>query len=167
MQFSMKNLDQLSLSEMEELLSSSRKVTWPTEDTEARYTWIAPVPKAQRHAKLGNKDTKINEKFHVQFRVESFNLPNHANLGGPGTNISVDGSVGRITSVGDPRQIQFGLRSCCSDTTPGLLLTNPVEETGARREADAEILGYGLADIRQAGTSAERDTGFRSWTVTK
>ena len=53
------------------------------------------------------KDTKINEKFRVQFRVESFNLPNHANLGGPGTNISVDGSVGRITSVGDPRQIQL------------------------------------------------------------
>jgi hypothetical protein len=37
MQFSMKNLDQLSLNEMEELLSSSRKVTWQTEDNEAKY----------------------------------------------------------------------------------------------------------------------------------
>ena len=36
MQFSMKNLDQLSLSEMKELLSSSRKVTWKAENSEAR-----------------------------------------------------------------------------------------------------------------------------------
>jgi len=34
----------------------------------------------------------------------------HANFGGPGTNISVPASVGRITSAGDPRQIQFGLK---------------------------------------------------------
>ncbi len=56
------------------------------------------------------KDTIIREGYRLQFRVESFNLPNHANLGGPGSNISVPGSVGRITSVGDPRQIQFGLK---------------------------------------------------------
>ncbi len=56
------------------------------------------------------KDTRIAERYNVQFRLESFNLPNHANLGGPGTNISVPGSVGRITSVGDPRQIQIGLK---------------------------------------------------------
>lgn len=56
------------------------------------------------------KDTRIAEKYNVQFRLESFNLPNHANLGGPGANISVPGSVGRITSVGDPRQIQLGLK---------------------------------------------------------
>ena len=70
-----------------------------------------------------------------------------------------------------PREFTYGNSSrnllFAPDTTPGLLLTDRVEETGARREADAEILGYGLADIRQAGTSAERDTGFRSWTVTK
>ena len=56
------------------------------------------------------KDTKIHERVTVQFRAEFFNSPNHANLGGPGTNISVPGSFGRITSVGDPRQIQFGLK---------------------------------------------------------
>jgi hypothetical protein len=56
------------------------------------------------------KDTRIGERYNVQFRLESFNLPNHANLGAPGNNISVPGSVGRITSVGDPRQIQLGMK---------------------------------------------------------
>ena len=41
----------------------------------------------------------------------SSDMPNHANLRGPGTNISLAASIGRITSVGDPRQIQFGLGS--------------------------------------------------------
>jgi hypothetical protein len=44
MQFSMKNLDQLSLSEMEDLLSSSRKLTWQIDEVEAKYIWIAAAP---------------------------------------------------------------------------------------------------------------------------
>ena len=56
------------------------------------------------------KDTRFAEKYTVQFSFEAFNIPNHANLGGPGANISVPASVGRITSVGDPRQIQLGLK---------------------------------------------------------
>jgi hypothetical protein len=46
----------------------------------------------------------------VQFRSEFFNMPNHANFNNPATNISVPSTVGRITSAGDPRQIQFGLK---------------------------------------------------------
>jgi hypothetical protein len=56
------------------------------------------------------KDTRLYENATLQFRAEFFNFPNHANLGGPSTNISVPSTVGRITSVGDPRQIQFGLK---------------------------------------------------------
>jgi carboxypeptidase family protein len=56
------------------------------------------------------KDTKINERWRVQFRAEFFNMPNHPNLGGPGANISVPSTVGRIFGFGDPRQIQFGLK---------------------------------------------------------
>jgi hypothetical protein len=56
------------------------------------------------------KDTKLYERALLQFRAEFFNFPNHANLGGPATNISVPSTAGRITSVGDPRQIQFGMK---------------------------------------------------------
>jgi len=63
MQFSMKNLDQLSLNEMEELLSSSRKVIWQTEDNEAKYAWVAAVLKAQRYSKLGKRDKGIVRRF--------------------------------------------------------------------------------------------------------
>ncbi|MEK7404314.1 MAG: hypothetical protein AAB225_04330 [Acidobacteriota bacterium] len=57
------------------------------------------------------KNTTITEQWRVQFRAEFFNMPNHANFGGPGANISVPATVGRITSAGDPRQIQFGLKA--------------------------------------------------------
>ena len=35
------------------------------------------------------KDFAIVERFKLQLRSEFFNLPNHRNLGGPGSNISV------------------------------------------------------------------------------
>jgi hypothetical protein len=56
------------------------------------------------------KETRMTERINTQFRAEFFNLPNHANFGNPGANISVPGSLGRITSAGDPRQIQFGFK---------------------------------------------------------
>lgn len=56
------------------------------------------------------KNTTIGERVNVQFRAEFFNFPNHANFGGPATNISVASSVGRIVSAADPRQVQFGLK---------------------------------------------------------
>ncbi len=56
------------------------------------------------------KSFSITERARVQFRAEAFNMPNHRNLGGPGANISVPASVGRIFGAGDPRQVQFGLK---------------------------------------------------------
>jgi hypothetical protein len=56
------------------------------------------------------KDTTIVERLKAQFRAEFFNMPNHANFNNPGANISVAGSLGRITSAQDGRQIQFGLK---------------------------------------------------------
>lgn len=55
------------------------------------------------------KDTAITERG-AQFRAEFFKISNHANFNNPGANISVAASLGRITSAGDPRQIQFGLK---------------------------------------------------------
>ena len=56
------------------------------------------------------KDFAFGERARVQFRSEFFNLPNHRNLGGPGANISLATTVGRITGAGDMRQVQFGLK---------------------------------------------------------
>jgi len=56
------------------------------------------------------KDARLSEKVSLQFRAEFFNLPNHANFGLPASNISVPATVGRISSAGAARDIQFGLR---------------------------------------------------------
>jgi hypothetical protein len=56
------------------------------------------------------KDTKITERFTAQLRGEFFNVANHANLGGPSTNISVPATVGKIFGVSGSRQVQFGLK---------------------------------------------------------
>ena len=56
------------------------------------------------------KNFAITERVRAQFRAELFNAPNHANFGNPATNISTTSSVGIISSAGDPRQIQFGLK---------------------------------------------------------
>ena len=45
----------------------------------------------------------------MQFRAESFNFTNTPAFGQPGANINGLGA-GQITSAGDPRRIQFGLK---------------------------------------------------------
>ncbi len=56
------------------------------------------------------KDFSVLERVKVQLRGEFFNMPNHTNFLNPATNISVPASVGRITSAGDPRQVQLGIK---------------------------------------------------------
>jgi hypothetical protein len=56
------------------------------------------------------KNTQLTEKIRLEFRAESFNALNRANFGLPASNISVPATVGRITSAGASRDIQFGLR---------------------------------------------------------
>jgi hypothetical protein len=66
------------------------------------------------------KDTRINERFHLQFRSEFFNLFNHANFGLPAPGVFVQtpngGGVvsptfGKITTTTtSSRQIQFALK---------------------------------------------------------
>ena len=57
------------------------------------------------------KDIRIGDRLTVQFRAESFNMPNHTNLGMPSADLSSPSTFGRIYSAGDPRQIQFGLKA--------------------------------------------------------
>ena len=50
------------------------------------------------------------ESHRLQFRTEIHNTANRPNFGGPGTNIDAPSSLGRITSAGDARIIQLGLK---------------------------------------------------------
>src|SRR6185312_5004875 len=63
MQFSMKNLDQLNLREMKELLASSRKVAWGNEDVEARYALISSVLKVQGYRKMSKAGKGVVRAF--------------------------------------------------------------------------------------------------------
>ena len=56
------------------------------------------------------KNTKLTERFSVQFRAEFFNLFNNVNFGGPNTNVS-SAQFGRVTGANDPRILQFALKT--------------------------------------------------------
>ena len=56
-----------------------------------------------------SKSFPIAENKRLQFRAESFNFTNTPAFGQPGATLNGLG-VGQITSAGDPRRIQFGLK---------------------------------------------------------
>ncbi len=55
------------------------------------------------------KDFKATERMRVQFRTEFFNLFNRANFNLP-DNFLGSPTFGQVTSAGDPRHVQFGLK---------------------------------------------------------
>ena len=55
------------------------------------------------------KATRITESTSFQFRAEFFNIFNNVNFGGADNYLS-SGNLGRITSAGPPRIIQFGFK---------------------------------------------------------
>ncbi len=55
------------------------------------------------------KELRFGEAKNLQLRAEFFNAFNHPNFGTPNRNFGT-GSFGRVTSAGDPRIIQFGLK---------------------------------------------------------
>ena len=75
-----------------------------------------------------SKETRISEKFQVQFRAEFFNIFNHPNLALPNASLFTAGAAGACTTTGagcgnpnaqagritstvtNPRQVQFGLK---------------------------------------------------------
>lgn len=58
-----------------------------------------------------NKVTNIGERVKLEFRAESFNLPNTPSFGQPATDITVPSTVGVITATTvEARTIQFGLK---------------------------------------------------------
>lgn len=63
MQISMKDLEKLTGSEMEDLLAGSRKITWTTEDSETKYDFITAVLKLQSYSKLGKRERGVVKRF--------------------------------------------------------------------------------------------------------
>jgi hypothetical protein len=55
------------------------------------------------------KNTRLNGRLNLQFRVDAFNVFNHANFGLPNRNVS-GGGFGRITSAEDPRIVQLSVK---------------------------------------------------------
>ena len=55
------------------------------------------------------KNTRLSERFSLQFRAEAFNLFNHPNFNLP-DNFLGSPTFGQITSARDPRHLQFGLK---------------------------------------------------------
>ncbi len=55
------------------------------------------------------KTFSITERKRLQFRTEFFNIPNHVNFNNPGLTLGTS-TFGVITSAGDPRVLQFGLK---------------------------------------------------------
>ncbi len=57
------------------------------------------------------KEFGFKERYTVQTRVETFNLFNHPNFGGPGTDLSQGGSFGYISTInGNMRIMQFAVK---------------------------------------------------------
>ena len=55
------------------------------------------------------KNIKVTERTSLQFRAEFFNIPNHANFGGPGSTLT-SSTFGLITSAGRARELQFAMK---------------------------------------------------------
>ena len=52
---------------------------------------------------------RVRENHSIELRGEAFNVPNHVNLNNPTTTLS-NTLFGKITTVGDPRILQFALK---------------------------------------------------------
>jgi hypothetical protein len=55
------------------------------------------------------KNFNVSERWGAQFRIEAFNVANHANFGVP-VNDLVSPNFGRILEAGSPRVLQAALK---------------------------------------------------------
>ena len=69
---------------------------------------IGPGAASFNLALFKNFTVGFREGMKLQFRSEFFNALNELNLGNP--NMTIGANMGRITSAGDPRILQFALK---------------------------------------------------------
>jgi hypothetical protein len=69
---------------------------------------IAPGTATANAGLFKNFSLPFREGMKIQFRSEFFNALNRVNLGNP--NVTLGSSMGRITSAGSPRVLQFALK---------------------------------------------------------
>jgi hypothetical protein len=69
---------------------------------------IAPGSAVVNVGLFKNVDLPFREGMKFQLRTEFFNVLNRVNLGNP--TVQLGSSLGRITSAGDPRVLQFALK---------------------------------------------------------
>ena len=55
------------------------------------------------------RDVAFSQTSSLQFRAEFFNLFNRVNFNQPNTNF-LSGEFGQVTSAGEPRRVQFGVK---------------------------------------------------------
>ena len=53
---------------------------------------------------------QLRERQSLEFRAEAFNIPNHVNPNNPTSTVLSNAQFGKITTVGDPRILQFALK---------------------------------------------------------
>ena len=53
---------------------------------------------------------QLRERQTLEFRAEAFNIPNHVNPNNPVSTVLSNAQFGKITTVGDPRILQFALK---------------------------------------------------------
>jgi hypothetical protein len=56
------------------------------------------------------KNTRLSERFNLQFRAEAFNVLNHTNWNTPASTSLTSGVYNKITTARDPRQMQLALK---------------------------------------------------------
>ncbi|MGI8745649.1 MAG: TonB-dependent receptor [Bryobacteraceae bacterium] len=69
---------------------------------------IAPASATANVGLFKSFPLPLREGMKLQFRSEFFNVLNRVNLGNP--NVTLSGNMGRITSAGSPRVLQFALK---------------------------------------------------------
>lgn len=74
-----------------------------------RNVLVGPPSRSLNAALFKNFQVPYREKMKLQFRSEFFNVLNLVNLSNPNTTLS-GGRMGRITSAGSPRVLQFALK---------------------------------------------------------